>query len=283
MKLFLAGVRGSTPATGSSFIRYGGNTPCVAVTNESGRMPLILDAGTGIRRVNEILGSSPFHGTILFTHLHWDHIQGLPFFAALDREDASARIIVPEHKEPLKVLRQVMSPPFFPIDPTEMRGLCSFLSIEAGDHEIEGINVMARRVPHKGGPTFGYRLSDDSASFAYISDHNPVLLGGGTDGLGEYHPAVMELVEGVDVLIHDAQYFASELSSGALFGHAAAEYAVGLAVKAGVHKVLLFHHHPDRTDDELDAVQAKLQRPDVVVEVAVEGRTVELGSPSPQP
>ena len=119
-------------------------------------------------------------------------------------------------------------------------------------------------------------MSDGSSSFAYISDHNPAAVGEGPDGLGEYHPDVMDLVEGVDVLIHDAQYLASEFASGALFGHAAAEYAVGLAEKASAGRVLLYHHHPDRTDDELDALGSQLQRSGLSVEVAVEGETLDV-------
>jgi phosphoribosyl 1,2-cyclic phosphodiesterase len=276
VKIFLAGVRGSTPAPGEPFVRYGGNTPCVAVIDDKGATKLILDAGTGIRRVSEILGGGAFAGTILFTHLHWDHVQGLPFFRSLDREDGRGTLLVPEHEHPLDVFKRLMSPPFFPIDPTELHGSISFRTMTEGESLIEGFRVTARRVPHKGGPTFGYRVSDARGSFAYVSDHNPLVVGEGPEGLGEYHPAIMELAEDVDVLIHDSQYVAEDLVTHASFGHSAAEYAVGLAQKAGSKRLLLFHHDPDRTDNQLDALVESFSGAGLPVEAAVEGRTIEI-------
>jgi ribonuclease BN (tRNA processing enzyme) len=248
----------------------------VAVGGDDGGTRLILDAGTGIRRVSEILGDRPFVGSILFTHLHWDHIQGLPFFRSLDRPDGNGTLYVPEHEDPLAVFKRVMSPPFFPIDPTELQSVISIRTILEGRVEVEGFDVLARRVPHKGGPTFGYRIGDGRGTFAYVSDHNPTAAGEGPDGLGEYHEAIMELAEGVDLLLHDAQYLAEDFASHASFGHSAAEYAVGLAEKAGAKKLLLFHHDPDRTDDQIDAIERSFRQAGVPVEAAAEGRTIDV-------
>jgi ribonuclease BN (tRNA processing enzyme) len=100
VRLHFCGVRGSTPAPGAEFVRYGGNTSCVAVAHDNGAPPtLILDAGTGIRRVTALLAGQPFTGTILLTHLHWDHVQGLPFFRAGDREDATVRLLLPDQQD----------------------------------------------------------------------------------------------------------------------------------------------------------------------------------------
>ncbi|MGD0945501.1 MAG: MBL fold metallo-hydrolase, partial [Acidimicrobiales bacterium] len=118
MRAHFLGVRGSTPAPGESFVRYGGYTSCIAVAHDDDAAPsLILDSGTGIRRVSALLGDAAFAGTILLTHLHWDHIHGLPFFSAADREDSRVALLLPEQPdgaEAAEVLARGMSPPHFP-------------------------------------------------------------------------------------------------------------------------------------------------------------------------
>lgn len=281
MRLALLGVRGSTPAPGAEFVRYGGHTSCVAVSTGEERPRLVIDAGTGIRALPDLLGGHAFRGTLLLSHLHWDHTQGLPFCAATDRPDASVDVRIPDAGEPAQaVLAGAMSPPHFPIRPDQLRGRWAFSGMEAGVHDVEGFRVLARDIPHKGGRTFGFRISDGGATVAYMSDHGPLALGPGPDGLGEYHDAALELAAGADVLVHDAQYTAAELAERAAFGHSAAEYAVGLARAAGVRRVVLFHHDPARTDPEIDAILARLRcaAPGVDVQAAIQGD--QLTTPS---
>ncbi|MBW3555610.1 MAG: MBL fold metallo-hydrolase [Actinobacteria bacterium] len=275
MRLWLCGVRGSTPAPGPEFVRYGGHTSCVAIGHDGSPPSLVLDAGTGIRRVGELMNGTPFRGTILLGHLHWDHTQGLPFAPAFDREGAAVVLYQPAQGDPVEVLSRAMAPPHFPIEPRQLRGDWSFEALRDGSHEIEGFSVLALDIPHKGGRTFGYRVSDGRASMAYLSDHWPIAVGPGPDGLGEYHPAVLELCQGVDVILHDAQYTAEELPARADFGHSAIEYAVGLCERAG-SRLLLYHHDPNRTDDQLDALVAPWAGHVPAVEAAREGLVVDL-------
>ena len=277
MDVHLCGVRGSTQSPGPEFIRRGGHTSCVALAHDGEAPSLVLDAGTGVRRVTTLLEGAPFVGTILLGHLHWDHTQGLPFFTAADRTDAVVRLLMPANGDPLELLRRSMSPPHFPIGPEGLRGEWTFEGIEPGPHRMEGFDVLAREIPHKGGRTFGYRVSDDTGSIAYLSDHCPTSLGDGPDGFGEYHDAALELATGVDVLIHDAQHTVDELPERAHYGHSAADYAVALGKRAGVGRVVLFHHDPGRTDDEVDAIEASLQGRGVPVEAAAEDRTLKVG------
>ena len=237
---------------------------------------LVLDAGTGLRQLPSLLDGEPFRGSILLGHLHWDHTHGLPFCPAVDREDARVDLYLPEQGPPVEVLERWMSPPHFPISPLELRGEWSFISLEEGQHTIEGHAVLARDIPHKGGRTLGYRVSDGRASVAYLSDHSPHTLGPGPDGVGEYHQAAIELASGVDLLLHDAQYTEAELPDRGDFGHAAAEYAVGLAKEAGVGRLVLFHHDPNRTDDQLDRLLRDLDLRGVDAEPAVEGATLHV-------
>jgi phosphoribosyl 1,2-cyclic phosphodiesterase len=280
VRLAFCGTRGSTTAPGAEFIRYGGHTSCVALSHDGDAGPaLILDAGTGLREVTPLLGGRPFAGTILLSHLHWDHVHGLPFFRGGDTEGATVTLLLPEQEDGAgaeAVLERGMSPPHFPIRPSELRGDWSFGTVAPGSFEAAGFRIEAREVPHKGGRTFGYRVSDGQSALAYIPDHCPTLLGPGPDGLGAYHEAAVQLVRDADVLIHDASLVAGELAAQAAFGHAAAEYAVGLAKAAGAREVVLFHHRPDRTDDELDEIGRRLAGEPVPVTVARQQRILSL-------
>lgn len=276
MRVHLCGVRGSTPAPGADFARYGGHTPCVALAHDDGSGPcLILDTGTGVRTVPALL-TGPFSGTILYSHLHWDHFQGLPFFASAQAPGAHTDVFIPEPltgpKDAEALLERAMSPPHFPITPRQLNGDWRFSTLTEGEHELSGFTVLAREIPHRGGRAFGYRVSDGHSTVTYMPDHGPTQLGPGADGMGEYHPAALELGRDADWLIHDATLLREELTTpeGNL-GHAAAEYVVELAARAGARTAVLFHHGPARTDAQLDAIAARL--PDAVV--AVQGSLLE--------
>jgi phosphoribosyl 1,2-cyclic phosphodiesterase len=163
-------------------------------------------------------------------------------------------------ESPEEVLGRAMSPPHFPIVPKQLGGGWSFTGLAEGSHEIEGYRVLAREIPHKGGCTLGYRVERAGGSFAYLSDHSPTTLGPGPDGWGERHDAAMDLADGVDLLIHDAQHLGREFPGVGFLGHASIEYAVALAREAGVRTLALFHHSPWRTDEEVDEIVVLARR-----------------------
>jgi phosphoribosyl 1,2-cyclic phosphodiesterase len=259
-------------------VRYGGHTSCVALSHAGAAPTLLIDAGTGIRRATALLDGAAFDGTILLSHLHWDHVHGLPFFTAADRDDARVDVNLPDQEDgsaAVEVLSRGMSPPHFPVRPDELRGRWSFANLAPGVSEFEGFTVTVEEIPHKGGRTFGFRVSDGRVSIAYLSDHCPTAFGPGPDGWGEYHDAAIALAEGADVLIHDAQLVKEELAAEAYFGHAAAEYAVALGRRSDVGKVVLFHHKPDRTDDALDELSRRFDK-DPRVTVGTESTVIDL-------
>jgi phosphoribosyl 1,2-cyclic phosphodiesterase len=311
VQIRFCGVRGSTSAPGIDFVRYGGHTACLALSHDDAAAPtLLLDAGAGLLRVSRLLAGAPFAGTILLSHLHWDHTLGLPFFAAGDRVDAQVSVLLPEQEngaDAVSVLAGMMSPPYFPIGPTQLRGSWRFDTVDEGEREIEGFSVLAREIPHKGGRTFGYRIDDGRSSLAYLPDHCPTVLGPGPDGFGEYHPAAIELARDVDpvaeraaalvrdlacehaealdlalALVHrveapaPAQLFPEELAAEADFGHSVADYSVELAKRAQTRSVVLFHHRHDRTDDALDGLARRLGGGSPPVSVAREGELLKL-------
>jgi phosphoribosyl 1,2-cyclic phosphodiesterase len=241
-------------------------------------MPLVLDLGTGLRFWGQRLPlDGTFRGAALVTHVHWDHVQGLPFFPPADRPGARFDIYGPA--EPGTTLdaafREFMRPPFFPVSPTDLRGDVAFHDLADADVVIGDAKVLARPVPHVGA-TNGYRIEMGGASVAYISDHQQP-----TDGSYRVADAVLELCDGVDLLIHDAQYTRGEFAEKSTWGHCTVGYAVAVARDSGARVLALFHHDPDRDDDALDALVAEArQLPDLTCEVfaANEGLTVSLGA-----
>lgn len=274
--MHVCGVRGSTPAPGAEFVRYGGHTSCVALAHEGELPSLVLDAGTGLQVLGPIFGASPFRGTILLSHLHWDHTHGLPFFPPADRPGARVRLLLPAQGNATEVLEQLFSPPHFPITPSQLRGEWSVEGLEAGATDLEGFAVLALDIPHKGGRTFGFRVSDGHSAIAYLSDHSPIKLGEGADGHGALHEAALALADGVDVLIHDAQYTAAEFEARRTFGHCTIDYAVNLAEAAGVGQLLLYHHEPGRTDDALDELVARYATKTLPITAAAQGMVLAL-------
>lgn len=248
VRLHLLGVRGSTAAPGASFVRYGGHTSCIAVTHQAGSVPtLVLDAGTGLRSLTDRLHGRAYEGAVLLSHLHWDHVQGLPFFAGGDRDDARVDLYLPAQggASGRDLLAQTLSPPAFPITPEGLRGAWGFHAWDGSARDIETFAVRAVNVSHKGGRTFAHRVERDGVSLAYLPDHAPA---------GGVSSALLDLLSGVDLLVHDAQDLDGERPVGFENGHATVQEAVALAVECGVSALLLFHHSPSRTDDALDEI-----------------------------
>ncbi len=276
MLINFLGTRGSIPSGGAEFTRYGGNTSCVAIGHDNERPSLILDAGSGLAAADWVMGDEPFRGTILLTHLHWDHVLGLPFFRQGDREGSSVSLLFPEQPDSDTVLDRFFSPPLFPVNIQELRGNWTTGAIESGEHDVEGFAVTLIEIPHKGGRTFGFRIADSTGSVAYMPDHSPTFYGPGPHGDGAHHPAALELARDVDLLIHDSQFTRDEFSSRSEWGHCVWTYPIGLAEAAGVERTALFHHDPFRTDAELDSMSEMLDSPAAFF--AQERTTIQVGT-----
>jgi ribonuclease BN (tRNA processing enzyme) len=220
----------------------------VAVTAAGADRPsLVLDAGTGLRSLTGLLDGQAYDGSIVLSHLHWDHMQGVPFFAAGDREASRVDLYVPaqDDKSGRDLLAQSFAPPSFPITPEGLRGQWAFHALTDGKHSIEGFTVTTVDIAHKGGRTFGIRVDDELGSLAYLPDHAPAA------GISD---ELVQVLEGVDVLLHDAQFLEGERPVAVDYGHATVEDSVKLAHECGAGTLVLFHHSPVRTDDALDEI-----------------------------
>lgn len=250
------GVRGSTPCPCDANRRYGGNTSCVAL-EAPGHAPIVLDLGTGLRFWGETLDATqPFVGSALVTHIHWDHVQGLPFFTPVLQPGAQFDVYgpPPDQGSLADAVNQFMRPPFFPVTTTDLLGDIRFHDAWDDDLELDGAKVKARSVPHVG-RTNGYRVEMGGSVVTYVSDHQMPI-----DGVHAVTDSVLELCDGADVLIHDAQYTEDEFPAKATWGHCTVDFAVHVAKEAGVRCLVLFHHDPTHHDGAMDSILAHARR-----------------------
>jgi len=251
------GVRGSTPCDGEHLARYGGNTSCVALESE-GQPPIVFDLGTGLRNYGSVLmaegRADGFQAAMLLSHLHWDHVQGLPFFVPLHIPGNVVDVYGPRQQDgPLgEVFEGMMRPPYFPIRPDQLEGAVLFHDAGDDDFPVHDAKVRSRWIRHVG-PTLGYRVDWHGVTVAYLSDHGQ---GCGIGQSDDFIPdEVLELCDGVDLLIHDAQHTPAEFEAKRHWGHCTVDYALHVAKESGAHTVALFHHDPAHGDDEVDALE----------------------------
>ena len=256
MRVRLWGTRGSVASPGPDTVGYGGNTSCVEVRTDEAL--LVLDAGTGIRPLGVSLRDHVGRIDLLLTHLHLDHLQGIGFFEPVFRADAEVHIWgPPSTTQGLRErLSRYLSPPLFPVRLRDLNSTVELHDVPHRPFAIGDVTVRGEPVIHPG-PTLGYRISDGAGSLAYLPDHEPAL-GAPRFPIGPTWTSGHDLADGVDVLIHDAQYTAEEYPSRVGWGHSAIEHMWAFAAQASARRVVTFHHDPGHSDGQLDAIVAEL-------------------------
>lgn len=278
MRVTLWGTRGSLPAVGPETMRYGGNTSCVEVRGSDGTL-LVLDAGSGIRRLGTTLGPEVSRFHLLLTHLHMDHILGLGFFQPLYDAEAEVHIWGPPSTTLglQERLTRYLSPPLFPVRLRDLPCQLTLHDVPFTSFGVGDLEVMANLVCHPG-PTLGYRVVEGNTSVAYLPDHEPAL---GADGIPTDARWLSghELAVGVNLLIHDAQYSEPEYADHVGWGHSSVLQALKFAGAAQVERLVTFHHDPWHDDAALDELLAEARRDfDATFEVVpgTEGASFQL-------
>ena len=275
------GTRGSLAAPGPSTVRFGGDTSTVEVRpRNDDRSVIVLDAGTGIRRLGESIGPEVERVDILLSHLHMDHIQGLGFFGPLFRRGLEVHVWGPasvDHDLATR-LRRYLSPPLFPMRLHELPCRLHLHDVPGAEIDIPGVRVDCDFVFHPG-LTVGFRIDDGDATVAYLPDHEPALGGGGFPSDPRWTSG-FDLAREVDLLIHDAQYSDEQYATRIGWGHSTHTHAARFAALVGARRLAAFHHDPTHDDEDIERLidAARAHGGDVEVFGAAEAATVDLTS-----
>jgi ribonuclease BN (tRNA processing enzyme) len=247
------GSRGSIPVSGAEYLKYGGDTTCMEIHSDSGEI-IIVDAGTGIRKLgNHLMKENLLKYHFIFTHAHWDHLMGFPFFKPLYSEDASLQMLrCPFQKTFVEtMLSKVMTPPNFPVRYADIRAKIEYEQACPSRFDIGSISVIPIQISHPNNGS-GYKFIENDKQFVFLTDNE----------LGYVHPnglpfeAFRDFCEGADLLIHDAEYTPEEYRTTIEWGHSVYTDVLKLAVQAGVKQLGLFHINQERTDQQMDILVA---------------------------
>ncbi|MFQ5432968.1 MAG: MBL fold metallo-hydrolase [Nitrospinota bacterium] len=271
MKLRFWGVRGSIPTPGPNTQHYGGNTSCLQFSDD-GEPMVILDAGTGIRGLGmDLLKRFPNNKEIhlFFSHTHWDHIQGLPFFAPLYVPGYKIKIYGPVHYEKSleEILERQMEYTYFPVRVAELAAELTYRELKEEEFNVGGYKVKSKYLNH---PVLclGYRFEKNGKVLVYCTDHEPYynfLEDEETEDemnviVQEQNNRLVEFVRGADLLVLDTQYTKEEYPSHIGWGHSSTNHSIDIAIRGGVKRYALFHHDPDRTDERQTEIVEDLQK-----------------------
>lgn len=300
MQITFWGVRGSYPVPGAATVRYGGQTSCVEARSARGET-LIVDAGTGMRALGNKLfreAPSPQHYHVLLSHVHWDHIQGLPFFspAYVPGTKISVYALLTAAAELKQVIGGITRHEFFPMPLDAAPAVFEFHQVEPGvELDIGGFHIMPIALNHPFG-SVGYRIDGDGSSWAYVADtapftdvlHKQHFLPGPEPlsdddrvALGAMREALVRRLQGVDTVVYDTHFLPDEYARFPHYGHSTPDHAIAMCVEAGVRRLVLYHHAPSHSDDQMDRIAAeylaKGAQHNLEVLTSFEGMTLPIG------
>jgi phosphoribosyl 1,2-cyclic phosphodiesterase len=272
MQVRFWGVRGSTPTPQVENLRYGGNTSCVEVRIKD--QIYVFDCGTGFRNLGKHLereaNGTPLSARIFLSHFHWDHIQGIPFFAPLYHRPQNRFIFHSSNRTCglQRALEEQMSEPFFPVSMNEMAAGREFFDMGEEQLEFDHCTVHSMWLNHPQG-CLGFRIESQGKSVVYATDNEP--------GDPVFDKNVRKLAEGADVLIYDAQYLPEEYEACKRgWGHSHWREAIKVVMQSGAKELILFHHDPDHTDQCIDSIVSQAREHYPRVRAAAESMEINL-------
>lgn len=287
-KIRFWGVRGSIPTPGPTTLRYGGNTSCVELRHRD--KLFILDAGSGLRLLGQQLlrESGPVKASIVISHMHWDHIQGIPFFTPAYIPDNEFVFYGAEDSERdlNTIIADQMDPTYFPIELGDMASQITFKRLYEGTYMIDETRMDTIYLNHPGN-ALGYKFYLDDKIIVYISDNEPFVdpatIESDDDLIGENgNEKLIDFIRDADLLIHDAQYTPDEYKNKQTWGHSPYDYTTQIALEANVKHLILYHHDPLHSDEQIDEILEKSKElvkqnnKRLHIDAASEGRIIEF-------